>query len=104
MKWAYATSVKNVRTLIHAIEYLVQFLLSEVTVVLSPVLPSFTPQDDQLPLCASQSGKVWNLHNHRSERRQDSAELNCILFINACPKKIKLQNKNVQPKTFRILK
>lgn len=77
---------ENIRTLIHAIEYLVQFLLSEVTVVFSPVLPGFTPQDDQLPLCASQSCKMWDLHNHRSERGQDSTELNWILFSNACLK------------------
>lgn len=93
---------ENIRTLIHAIEYLVQFLLSEVTVVFSPVLPSFTPQDDQLPLCASQSCKMWDLHNHRSKRRQDYTELNWILLLNACLK-MKLQ-KNVRLQTFNILK
>lgn len=74
------------RTLIHPIEYLVQFLLSKVAVMFPPVLPRFTPQDDQLPLCASQSRKMWDLHNHGPTRKQDNAELNWIPFLIVCPK------------------
>lgn len=57
-------------TLIHAIEYLVEFLLGVFTVVFLPAFSCLTPQDHQLPLIPPQGSKVGNFYNHRTGGRE----------------------------------
>lgn len=57
-------------TLIHAIQYLVEFFFRVVTVVFSPVLARLAPQNHQLPLRTTQGSKVGDLHDHRSTVQQ----------------------------------
>lgn len=59
-------------TLVHAVEYLVEFLLGVLTVMLLPALSGLAPQDHQLPLFPPQGSKVGDLHNHRTGWVEDT--------------------------------
>lgn len=50
-------------TLIHAVEYLVEFLLGVFTVMLLPTFSSLAPQDHQFPLFPPEGSEVGDLHN-----------------------------------------
>lgn len=53
-------------TLVHAVEYLVELLLSVFTVMLLPALSCFAPQNHQLALLPSEGSEVRDLHNDRT--------------------------------------